>query len=413
MSRASFLLLICLVCPLCTFADTITELMGSKTIYVKDDIDLKGRKFVLPSNGLLVFQGGTIRNGTLVGNCSDINAGSYTIFKNVVLEGSWNVAQSYPEWMGCEANSRLDCSEAINKVVDITSGKVSFTRGCYYITQPIHTYKANVEIDNNDTIRAMSPMEYMVLLDSHDNGVMTLRTHARIYGGGVLDGNQKAKIGVTLRKCLRAQVSEITICNTLKYGFQAALNSTEAGNSVLSNVVFLNPHSVDDAIAINNNRADCTYQNIGIVNYRTAVISSGTNAKFTNVQPWIVNSSFWQNSVAFDCYSPYIIMYGCGADTMRKFIKCHSDYFFASVVNCAAFKNDKVVSDALAMKYPPVIIDKNNTKYSQIQMVGGVYWYNIPYKIFSDVSQSDQILINRYNSLKANLKSNVANTSDK
>lgn len=413
MSKTSFLILIALVMPMFIHADTLSDLLRDKTIFIKEDIDLKGRKYILPSNSLLVFQGGALKNGVLLGNGSNIEAGAYQIFSNVELEGSWRVAQSYPEWFGAVSNGKSDCSEAVNKIADVTTGKISFTRGCYFISRPIHTYNANIEICNGDTIKALSSMEYMILLESQDKGVMTLRTNASISGGGVLDGNQKAKIGIVLRKCLRAQVSDLTISNTLKYGFQAALNSNEAGNCMLTNMVFLNPNSIEEAVAINNNRADCTYQNIGIINYRTAVVSSGMNAKFTNVQPWIVNTNFWQNSVAFDCYSPYVIMYGCGADTMRKFIKCHSDYFFASIVNCAAFKNDKVVSDDLAKRYPPVIIDKNNTKNSQVQMIGGVYWYNIPYKIFSEVSPSDQILINRYNSSKTNLKSNVANSSDK
>lgn len=256
-------------------------------------------------------------------------------------------------------------------------------------------------------------MNYMILQESADKGVYSLRTNTTIEGGGVIDGNKLAKIGITLRKCHGATIRDLTLMNTTLYGFQAALNSQEAGNSIVNNVKFLNPYHIESAIAINNNRNDCTYDNITIVNFKSAVVTYAGNAKFTNVQPWITYSPFWKESVAFDCYGAWVMMVGCGADTMRRLIKCHNNYFFASIINCAAFKNDAVVSDELAKQYPPIIIDKNGAKYSQIQMIGGVYWYNVPYTLFSDVSSSDQILINRYNSSKTNQRSNVTNGSDK
>ena len=395
------------------YAQDITSVFKNNVITVNKDIDLKGKSIVLLENSTLIFNGGSISNGTLIGNNSSIEAGSYYIFHDVNLNGTWNVSESYPEWFGAKANNIIDNSEAISKVFAITSGSVKFTRGCYYISSAIHSLKANIDIENNDTIRALSPMSYMILLDSEDYGVFSLRTNASVSGGGVIDGNRKAQCGIVLRKCLGAKICNLTILNTLKYGFQAALKSTESGNSIVENVNFLNPHSLAGAVAVNNNRADCTYQNLSIVNFQSAVVSSAENAKFINIQSWITTNKFWENSIAFDCYSPYIIMYGCSADTMRRLIKCHNDYFFASLVNCAAFKNDKVVSDDIGKIYPPVIIDKNGINNSQIQMIGGVYWYNIPYQIFSEVSSSDQILINRYNSNKANIKSNISNSSNK
>ena len=72
------------------------------------------------------------------------------------------------------------------------------------------------------------------------------------------------------------------------------------------------------------------------------------------------------------------------------------DYFFANVINCRAFKNNDIVSDNLARRYPPLIIDKNGSRDTQIFINGGAYWFEVPYNIIENPSSYDNIRINRY-----------------
>lgn len=60
---------------------------------VSDIVDLQGKKLDLPKSVTLVFNGGSIRNGCVIGNDTKIECSYYPIFSNVRIEGSWLVTE--------------------------------------------------------------------------------------------------------------------------------------------------------------------------------------------------------------------------------------------------------------------------------------------------------------------------------
>lgn len=101
----------------------LTQAMLSKenTIYViRDDFDLNNnhtRGVTIPSNCILQFDGGSIRNGTLVGQDTEIQAGFAKIFdSNVTLSGSWK-NNGHIRWFGADPGKR-DNTAAIQKCLD-------------------------------------------------------------------------------------------------------------------------------------------------------------------------------------------------------------------------------------------------------------------------------------------------------
>ena len=101
----------------------LTQAMLSKenTIYViRDDFDLNNnhtRGVTIPSNCILQFDGGSIRNGTLVGQDTEIQAGFAKIFdSNVTLSGSWK-NNGHIRWFGADPGKR-DNTAAIQKCFD-------------------------------------------------------------------------------------------------------------------------------------------------------------------------------------------------------------------------------------------------------------------------------------------------------
>lgn len=60
-------------------------------VVVEKDVDLRGTVCILPKDILLTFKGGVIRNGTLIGNNTELDWIKGVIFDNVKIEGSWNV----------------------------------------------------------------------------------------------------------------------------------------------------------------------------------------------------------------------------------------------------------------------------------------------------------------------------------
>ena len=74
----------------------VLMLEQGNVIRVTNDIDLGGKELVLPENSTLVFKGGIIRNGSVVGSGTDIVKGKdRVLFDNVEIKGSWNVREIF------------------------------------------------------------------------------------------------------------------------------------------------------------------------------------------------------------------------------------------------------------------------------------------------------------------------------
>lgn len=86
-----------------------SKILNSNKIYkIVSDIDLQGETLTIPANCTLDFQGGSFSNGTLIGSNTKIEAGLNKIFDtNIILNGSWNVNEAYPEWFGEKTSTSI------------------------------------------------------------------------------------------------------------------------------------------------------------------------------------------------------------------------------------------------------------------------------------------------------------------
>lgn len=91
------------------------------TIYILQyDYNLNRQTLSVPSGSVLLFEGGSISNGTIVGNSTKIEAPSISIFdETIVLSGSWDVEGLYPEWFGAKGDGVNDDYSYIQKCIDI------------------------------------------------------------------------------------------------------------------------------------------------------------------------------------------------------------------------------------------------------------------------------------------------------
>lgn len=111
---------------------------GVKYIEISDEYDLKSKKISLPANCVLSFRGGQIKNGTIIGNKTIIEAGMYQIFDNVTLKSktsslqdAWISNTPFPEWFGASTDSMIDSRLAIQQCLDVFN-KVKLN-GKYYL----------------------------------------------------------------------------------------------------------------------------------------------------------------------------------------------------------------------------------------------------------------------------------------
>jgi len=76
------------------------DLTASNTRYIiQNNHNLDGAVITIGDNSVLDFQGGCIRNGTICGNNTAINAEPVNIFgTDVIIDGTWNIVEAYPEW---------------------------------------------------------------------------------------------------------------------------------------------------------------------------------------------------------------------------------------------------------------------------------------------------------------------------
>lgn len=118
------------------------------TIYeIRYDFDLYGAEIVIPEDCVLKFEGGSFKNGTLIGSNTTIDAYSY-IFRNIMIKGTY-INDFYVEWWGAhssKSNNEIYINSAIKSLgvssLSITADeridRILILRGCYEITNTIY-----------------------------------------------------------------------------------------------------------------------------------------------------------------------------------------------------------------------------------------------------------------------------------
>ena len=89
---------------------------------VKRDYDLDGKTLTLPKGKKLVFKGGSLDGGVIVGNQSGIQVDqSRPAFgKNLVISGTWDVREVYDSWFDFDPSEDFVSNQIINNLLAFT-----------------------------------------------------------------------------------------------------------------------------------------------------------------------------------------------------------------------------------------------------------------------------------------------------
>lgn len=209
----------------------LTQQMISKedTIYIiQYDYSLNFGEITIPNNSVLLFEGGSIKDGTIIGDNTKIEVSPISIFDdNIVLSGSWKVQEVYPEWFGAKGDNSTDSTTAIQKAIDfaeLISSNVKISSGEYIIKNTLFIKKqSGIHITGDGKyktfiyLKSDSQLESMIDINSKE--VTTYYQFIRIADLSLyVEGN--ATYGIYAPKLTFSEIHNITVYGAASYAIR-------------------------------------------------------------------------------------------------------------------------------------------------------------------------------------------------
>lgn len=97
------------------------------TIYIiRYDFCLGGATITLPKNSTLKFEGGSIDNGTIIGNNSSIisDIDKTILGKDLIIEGTWNIEHIYDRWFAFDSSTDFLSNQIITNILALSNDNV-------------------------------------------------------------------------------------------------------------------------------------------------------------------------------------------------------------------------------------------------------------------------------------------------
>ena len=149
---------------------TAVMLSEANTIYeIRYGFDLDGKTLEVPENCTLKFEGGSIKNGKIIGKNTGLLTNKNTIFYNIYIDGNWNVQDIYSIWFDLiPDNINIDNKKNLQNLVRLSSEDIknniyveggsfySSKKGCLLDLRSnteVYFSNASINILDNDDIR--------------------------------------------------------------------------------------------------------------------------------------------------------------------------------------------------------------------------------------------------------------------
>lgn len=173
------------------FAVQVTE--PNMKYVIRWNFDLGGETVEMPENCILQFEGGSLSNGTIVGDGTQINADKTAIFNTINIDGDWDCPYITSDWFS-DAHEDNVSRQLFQLTNDFVANVVVFEEGTFNVSvstnrEAVYMPKSNTKvIILGNIILAPNNFNYYFIFD------INAKTNIEVTGGGSIIGDYSGTI---------------------------------------------------------------------------------------------------------------------------------------------------------------------------------------------------------------------------
>ena len=190
------------------------------TIYeIRYDFDLNGENIKMQDGCTLKFEGGSLKNGSIIGNNTRIDSSSYKIFEtDLDINGNWNT-EWMPEWFGAKGDGITDDSLAVNLTISKVPINSNINLYNNYLFNSGITINRSVNIRAYGIIKSTCYQGPTILIDTVNYIHLYIKRLENVSNKGLIyteDNNYNYIVGIALRNSMYnfIEVEEIRLFST-------------------------------------------------------------------------------------------------------------------------------------------------------------------------------------------------------
>ena len=252
---------------------------------------------------------------------------------------------------------------------------IYFSQGIYCFEKTINFPDTmHIKLDPKAELRctAKEPLECFISLRAEvkDWCVFTKYAHQSYIQGGIINANNKAKIGIGVSQGYHTQFADFMIMNVLEKGIQTNYNTAEFhdGASVWNNIVIYNEHCRPGTYGVYDNYVDSNFTKVDVTNFETAYYTHG--GRFYECSSWNLDMNAVKNSTyAYIAKGNQSLFVNCSVDTYRYGFKLAKDASVA-VNNATWITNSVFYTEQIQKQYPRTVFYAEDPNSAQFYVVG-------------------------------------------
>ena len=206
-----------------------------------------------------------------------------------------------------------DCSTDLNNLINENpNATYYFPNGTYKVSKTINIY-GNVVLDSHAIIKAISPMNELLLIGGESTEITELTTGYFI--GGIIDANGLADIAIHTRHNMCYKLQSIVVKNVKNTGIALGGNGSNAFTIVDGCSIQGQRENHVSEVGIKELHFDSVITNTNVYNCKTGFIT--TSDYVNNSTAWLEFADMYNGSVGFLCNGGWNNYSNCTADSVQ------------------------------------------------------------------------------------------------